>query len=888
MEKDEKLNWGTVFIDFDCDENGNSVRRLEDGDADPSCKVETNAKYNTFRNFSHYIVPGDQLIPSGNDNAAAAVKAEGNAMTSVYVNQGGAESVTIDLNNFGSFDGATVTPIITTAPEAGEDIETSNALVEGDPVTVGDDGTATLQVPAESVVTFQVEGVSGVSDEAPQFADGATYQITGNGSGLPLTANSSGGVEINNLSADTAQRQLWTVNTVNGEGTNHQEITLTNGEGEVLQEVNGGVQAVKPSGDPASNPSMLWIPSTTNGRDFSLQPTTSRNGLDIIDQASSPGSRIGLYQFNNGAHQRWMLQDTTLEGFQPITINADAGTAPTLPETATPIYAYGVGENVDVTWDTEGADWDTPGTIVLAGSGIDGYGRAFDNAELTMEIGGATSSDPTSMTVRQGIALDIVQAQAPTTVQGHVGASENRFDMDVTWNWDGLDDSTFADLGVVSVSGTATATGGSVDATLNVIVTDSEDVNIAPDSSPSATFTESGYNVANTIDGVTTDKAWSNWKSAPSRTEDTLTYEWDTDHELTSAKIFFLKDGTDSWPATITPEYRNLEKGDWTALEPVVVAEEKDDPAPVVDIDLGVQSDAVRFVLTGRADTHIIVAETEVYSPAASASSYSELARLTVGGANVEGFDPEMLDYEVTYEGTDYPTVNAVPLDRDATVEITQATADNPVATVVVTSADGTSTTTYTVAIDLVEPPVLPSVEFVDLGEGAVVERGQDVTAIVSDAEEGAAGEFGFHSDPVVLAEGAADETGAIELTGAIPEDAEPGAHALVVTLDDEELGRVNVTVPSDDGGDPGTDPTDPSEPDPDPTDPSDPDTDPSDPGESGGPSDPGAEPSDSAPSDGESGGLPNTGANAALGVVGLMLVLAGGAVLVLRRAANQ
>lgn len=874
MEKTEKLNWGTVFIDFDCDDEGKSVRRLADGDEDPSCKVQTNAKYNTFRNFSHYILPGDQLIPSGNNNATAAVTQDGNGMNAVYVNKGASsESVTIDLSGFGSYEGSTVTPVVTTAPESEAAIE-DNALVDGEGVVVGENGKATLQVPAKSVTTFEVEGVSGVSEDAPQFVDGDTYQLTGVGSGLPLSAKSDGGVEINKLSADTAARQTWTVTSVDGAGTNHQEIVLTNAEGQVLTEASGDVKAVKPEGDPAANASMRWIPSTQNGKDFSLQPSNNRNALDVNGQGTTAGSRVGLYQHSGGSHQRWILQDTTLEGFKPITINAEAGVAPVLPETVTPIYAYGVGQNVDVTWDTKGVDWDTVGTARLKGSGVDGYGREFDNAELTVEIGGATFSDPTSMTVRVGISQDIVAAQAPTVVQGQLGVSENRFDMDVEWDWSGIDDAAFAKTGVVKVPGTATAAGGSVDAVLNVLVTESMDVNIAPDSTPNATSTESGYSVADTINGVTTDKAWSNWKSGSQNASDTLTYEWDADNELTSAKIFFLKDGTDSWPSEITPEYRDLETGEWTALDPVEVSEGKDDPAPTVKIDLGVQTDAVRFVMTARDNTHMIVSETEVYSPDASPASYADLARLTVGGKDVEGFDPETLDYEVEYEGTDYPTVNAVALDKDATVEITQATEDKPVATVTVTSADGENTATYTVTIDLVDPPALPSVEFTSSGEalneGAAVLPGQEVTAVVSDAEEGSAGEFSFHSDPVVLSEGTANEAGTIEMSGKVPEDAAAGAHALVVTLDDEELGRVNLNVQDED---PGTDPTDPG------TDPSNPGTDPTD------PTDPSTVPS-ATQSPGDS--LPNTGGNAALAVVGLALVAAGAAVLMIRRRATN
>ena len=75
MEKDEDLHWGSVFIDFDCNADGDSLRRIADGEADPSCQVQTNAKFNTVRNFTHYIRPGDSLIPTDNPQTTAALQA---------------------------------------------------------------------------------------------------------------------------------------------------------------------------------------------------------------------------------------------------------------------------------------------------------------------------------------------------------------------------------------------------------------------------------------------------------------------------------------------------------------------------------------------------------------------------------------------------------------------------------------------------------------------------------------------------------------------------------------------------------------------------------------------------------------------------------------------
>lgn len=78
------------------------------------------------------------------------------------------------------------------------------------------------------------------------------------------------------------------------------------------------------------------------------------------------------------------------------------------------------------------------------------------------------------------------------------------------------------------------------------------------------------------------------------------------------------------------------------------------------------------------------------------------LSDLQLNGETVNGFDPAVTDYSVVVFGTEVPTVTATPRNSEATVEITQPTAENPVATVQVTDRD--SSRTYTVNITLVEP----------------------------------------------------------------------------------------------------------------------------------------------------------------------------------------
>ncbi|MGC5340650.1 hypothetical protein ACPXBC_29135, partial [Escherichia coli] len=77
----------------------------------------------------------------------------------------------------------------------------------------------------------------------------------------------------------------------------------------------------------------------------------------------------------------------------------------------------------------------------------------------------------------------------------------------------------------MTVPGVATGPAGErLDAKLTVIVTAASERNVAPDSRPSATFTESGYPVSNTINGIATDKGWSNWKGGTKNEQDTLSY----------------------------------------------------------------------------------------------------------------------------------------------------------------------------------------------------------------------------------------------------------------------------------------------------------------------------------------------------------------------------
>ncbi|MCZ4067440.1 RICIN domain-containing protein [Microbacterium sp. H37-C3] len=731
MEKVEKLNWGSVFIDFDCNDEGQSERRLRDGDADPSCKVLTNEKFNTVRNFTHYITPGDRLIATDNAQSTAAIDADGEGATIVHVNAEAAErTVEIDLSDFGTVaPGATVTPIVTTQSTAAE--PSVNALRQGQPVAVdAASRTATLTVPAKSVVTFVIDGVSGVSSDAAAFRDGETVQLTGLQSGLALDGSSSLAVRSLATTAEAARGQAWTVRTIEGAGTNRHRFTLQNGSGQFL--ASRGTATALVDADPAAaavDPALQWMASTTDGTYYSVLNVAAERVLDVNGGSTTSGAAVGLWTSNGGGNQQWRIASTSVAGTEPVTVATAVGVAPTLPASVSVRYVGGTVRQAPVTWQLDGVDFSRPGAVEVTGTGTELFGGSFE-ASATVEIGAYTATRPASVTVPAGSALDAVRSQADDTVEAELRPSGAGFPVPVEWAWDGIADGTFAEPGRVSVPGVATGPSGEkLDARLTVIVTAASERNVAPESRPSATFTESTqYAVSNTINGSSTDKGWSNWRSGTKNVQDTLSYALAQRETLTRVAVQFYRDGSSlSWPATMRVDHR-VSGGDWVEGDLVPVPEPTAG-APRVEVPVTGAADEVRVVLNARPDTHMIVSEVEIFAAAPAPAGIVDLARLTVGDEPVDGFAPDTLEYTVTTTGSAWPMLHALAVDDDATVVVTQPGEDQagdvqrmaadavPAAddvisstgTVTVTAPDGASRT-YSVTVNRavgVETPVV-------------------------------------------------------------------------------------------------------------------------------------------------------------------------------------
>lgn len=718
----ENLNWGSIFIDLDCrpyQEDGGEVwksaRRVTAAGGDSTkvapCGVEVNSKFNTIRNFTKFIQEGDRLIAVDDLSSTAALRSDGTGATVVHRNTSGAErQVVLDLSRFGEIaDGATVTPYVTTqAPSA--DRPTANALVEGAAVAIDREArTATLTVPAKSVTTFAIDGVTGVADDAPALRDGHRYQLVGSQSAKALTSGTSPATTITTLASEPAlaSRQAWTVHEVpTGEREATRRVVLEASDGRVLGATSAGTDLRAIGTDAAAaSAATRWIVNTTDGRAYTLVNEALALSLDVGGQSSAENAGVGVYGSNGGANQSWAPRDLAPVAEQSVAARTLVGVAPVLPTTVAPRYAWGAGVAVPVEWVLpDDAAWAQSGRVAVSGTATDVFGQSFD-VTAQVDVGGLTATDPVSVTVARGASLAGVQSAAPTKVPAHVGASAQAFDVPVTWDWADLTADAFAEVGVIRVDGTATADGADLPARLSVLVTDGTLRNFAPDAgvTASASSTESGYPADRTRNGVVGDKGWSNWVSTNKPAQSTLTYQFSA-RQVEQVTVHYWRDGTNSWAQSMHVQLR-LPDGAWVpapgweAFQPV--ASPTDGTAPIVTAKFApTTASGVRVIMNAYPNTHLIVSEVQVLQSVPAPAAVSDLAVLRLDGELVDGFDPATTDYEVDVDGGRLPVLDAVAVDSAARVRIAQPTTENGGAgTVTVTSADGSAQSVYTVTV---------------------------------------------------------------------------------------------------------------------------------------------------------------------------------------------
>lgn len=694
------MNWGEIQIPFDC----TAEDTLE------TCPIYTNTKYWATQNFTHYIEPGDRLVRSDDANSTAAISEDDDSAAVVHVNAATAErAVTLDLSKFGAVGSdATVTPVVTS---------TAGYLVEGEPVPVtsGEHGPrATLTVPAESVTTFVVDGVSGVADDAALVQDGHVYRLDGVQSNRSLAPAATGDGVVIRTDAATAEQawELTALGAPEGSGTHRTRYAVTNAATgrQLAVTTDTSPVLVDAPADVAGTPlAAQWILSTTGDGTYTLVNASSKTLLEVGGQSTADGSAVGTYLANSGVNQRWRIVDETVLSTVPVDAFTTPGTAPELPDVVTPVYPDGARGTLPVTWDLPGDDaWATTGTVEVTGTVTPPTGGTTE-ATATVVVDTLDRTLPARAKAYAGGVPEL-----PTTVTA-VAAGGAEVERPVTW--DAAPEGAFDAVGVVELTGTADAgtldgTPTTLPAVVRVQVTEAASANgaLAPGTTASATFTEPGYSVAGVVDGTLTDKAWSNWLSGTKRTSDTLTVTLPAERDVTGVVTRFWKDGSSaSWARTV--QLQALVDGTWTDVgTPVTVDASPDGPAPAVEVPADVRTSAVRVILTARDNTHMVVSEIEVLAKVPGTGTDATASGITVDGDPLAGFDPEVTAYEVAAEGV--PVVEATAHDPYATTRVEAADAVPGTTTVTVTAEDGTERV-YTLAWtdEAAEAPVTTTVQ---------------------------------------------------------------------------------------------------------------------------------------------------------------------------------
>lgn len=646
MIAEGNLQWGSIHVPFDCTAD----------DTLATCPIQTNTKFDTIRNFTHYVKPGDHLVRTDSTRSIAAVSTTG--ATVVHANPAAtAESVTLDLSGFTLGRRATVTPIVTSA---------SGKLVQGTAVRVTG-GRATLTVPAQSVTTFLVGGVT--DPGAAHLRADRVYRLQGVASGRSLTPAGDG--VVIRTGDPAAADQLWTAQPSGDD--RYQLINAGTGRRLAVRDGRAVTEATGAADDGAQ-----WLISTTGDGTYTLVNPGARRLLDVNGEATADGSPVGTYLPTSGANQRWRLTDETVGRTEIAVTHTVPGQAPTLPATVTAVLPSGESRALPVTWTPPATSaWRRPGVVLVRGTATDTLGRKIAaTAKVTVDVW--TSTEPArAKTYAGGLPA------MPATVTA-VGRYGGRATVPVSW---GTGD--YGRTGIVTVAGTATPVPGqTLAASVRVQVTTPSE-GLLDGVTVSASYTEPGYSTAGLTNGNLTDKAWSNWKGSGRNPVETLTANLPAGAAASRAVLHFYRDSSSGGGIAATVQAGTpTGSGCQVSGSPIAVT------STVVDVPL--TPGPLCLQLTPTPDGYLTVAELQVYAKAPGLGTDASITSILVDGVPIKRFDPAVTTWQVPVRNLSCAEVTAVTADPYATVAVTGSGGTR---TVVATSEDGAARTTYRVTL---------------------------------------------------------------------------------------------------------------------------------------------------------------------------------------------
>ena len=281
--------------------------------------------------------------------------------------------------------------------------------------------------------------------------------------------------------------------------------------------------------------------------------------------------------------------------------------------------------------------------------------------------------------------------------------------------WEAIDPTRFASPGTFAVRGTVDGVTATASASVRVVAAAPEE-NIASATSASKPTADASYSgAANAIpagllDGVTSSGGWSNFyrKDATAllpavsaaHPREWVSVDWPTPQTVSgTVRAYFTLDAARQLPA-------ELAVSSWNGSEYVPVSNAEiqwasaSNAATVITFD-PVATSSLRLDLTSRAPWtstgFLQIAELEVAGMVLPYGSEAALSALEVNGKAISGFDPAVTEYSVKASSRRRPPVITATASANGTVAVQLPLSLPGVATVVVTSEDGSASTTYTV-----------------------------------------------------------------------------------------------------------------------------------------------------------------------------------------------
>ncbi|KAI8809775.1 secreted protein [Cladochytrium replicatum] len=291
MVKEGNLQWGEIHVPFNC----TSTSTLS------NCAILTNTKYNTVRQFTRYIRPGDRFVKVSSTGSTAAIKSDNSGVVVVHTNSAtSTQQVTLDFSGFSTISSsAKVTPVTSSA---------SGALVTGTAVAVSN-SRAVITVPASSVTTFIVSGVSGVNAANALIQSSKTYRIQGVQSSKYLQSSSDGNSAVINTLSSSSTTQRWTFRRLTSGTTygSRDTFAIVNGSsGKRLSVSSTGATTLEAdSGTPSA--AAQWILSTTGNGNFAIVNSNVRAVLDVNGASTADNAAVITWQPNGASNQAWKI-----------------------------------------------------------------------------------------------------------------------------------------------------------------------------------------------------------------------------------------------------------------------------------------------------------------------------------------------------------------------------------------------------------------------------------------------------------------------------------------------------------------------------------------------------------------------------------------------------